>query len=476
MFALAGAWAKTSQHNAVCQRVPDVPCKKITYILGEKGRRYPDTPVASLSPAQLAFVGLARRRWGPCTTSVSSPWTFVYNGTDKRPLSGCLPNVVGQCCEDIRAVYHMCQLSGVPVGTAFVIITGDSKPHAWWPHAALPVASGNRHVGGRSYVLPMQALRFYEEVTVRDPQPAVPWSRKRAELYWRGDSTGMEQGQSLQRARFVHALRRRGHDVAFYKWPIDNLGPGDAAGFACSPGPCLFGIERNQSGHVAALRYLADNSTVMTHDDIKPFVPISTSLQYKWLLCLEGNSMATAIAWMLASDSVVVMPPPTLEGWTLEGRLKPWVHYVPLESPDAIDVTIRWLREHDGTRVQRIIQNANEFIKKLRRQQPCELPPARGAGPPDQSWEWSELRDGPRREAEEMRRTIACIMDPTLTRALIEHAAARLADFEAGRGELGARRDAILAEAARWHDVHGAADLLRPEANMTAEAVLGYLG
>ena len=187
--------------------------------------------------------------------------------------------------------------------------------------------------------------------------------------------------------------------------------------------------------------------------------------------------MATAITWMLASDSVVVMPPPTLEGWTLEGRLQPWVHYVPLESPDAIDARIRWLREHDGTRVQRIIHNANEFIKRLRRQQPCELPPARGAGPPDQSWEWSELRDGPRTEALEMRRTIACIMDPRLTRALIEQAAARLADFEAGRGELGARRDAILAEAARWHDLHDVSQLAplllpkgsRPDANLTVE-------
>ena len=40
--------------------------------------------------------------------------------------------------QDIRAIYTVCQLAGVAPGTAVLVISGDSKPHAWWPHAALP--------------------------------------------------------------------------------------------------------------------------------------------------------------------------------------------------------------------------------------------------------------------------------------------------------------------------------------------------
>ena len=54
-------------------------------------------------------------------------------------------------------MHTLCQLAGVAPGTAFLVISGDSKPHAWWPHAALPVFSGNRHARGPGIVLPMQA-------------------------------------------------------------------------------------------------------------------------------------------------------------------------------------------------------------------------------------------------------------------------------------------------------------------------------
>mmetsp|Transcript_3499 Transcript_3499/g.9037 ORF Transcript_3499/g.9037 Transcript_3499/m.9037 type:complete len:138 (-) Transcript_3499:72-485(-) len=33
---------------------------------------------------------------------------------------------------------------------------------------------------------------------------------------------------------------------------------------------------------------------------------------------------------MLYTDSVLLMVPPTIESWAMEGSLRPWVHYVPL--------------------------------------------------------------------------------------------------------------------------------------------------
>lgn len=40
--------------------------------------------------------------------------------------------------------------------------------------------------------------------------------------------------------------------------------------------------------------------------------------------------MATGLKWMLASNSVVFMPPPRFESWAMESLLKPWAHYVPI--------------------------------------------------------------------------------------------------------------------------------------------------
>ena len=77
------------------------------------------------------------------------------------------------------------------------------------------VFSGNRHADGPGIVLPMQALRFFEDVTTGAHRRDVPWREKAPRLFWRGDSTGGEPGMSRQRYRYVHALRAKGHDVAF---------------------------------------------------------------------------------------------------------------------------------------------------------------------------------------------------------------------------------------------------------------------
>jgi hypothetical protein len=52
---------------------------------------------------------------------------------------------------------------------------------------------------------------------------------------------------------------------------------------------------------------------------------------------LEGGDVATNLKWMLYSNSVVLMPEPTMVSWLMEDKLRPWVHYVPL-SKDFVDL------------------------------------------------------------------------------------------------------------------------------------------
>jgi len=64
---------------------------------------------------------------------------------------------------------------------------------------------------------------------------------------------------------------------------------------------------------------------------------ISEQLQSKFIISLEGSDVATNLKWIMYSNSVPVMPKPTMCSWLMEDQLEPWVHYVPLEN-DFSDV------------------------------------------------------------------------------------------------------------------------------------------
>jgi hypothetical protein len=54
-------------------------------------------------------------------------------------------------------------------------------------------------------------------------------------------------------------------------------------------------------------------------------VNINTLLQYKGIIMIEGNDVASGLKWALLSQSVVLMPPPKHTSWAMEELLEPWV-------------------------------------------------------------------------------------------------------------------------------------------------------
>ena len=63
---------------------------------------------------------------------------------------------------------------------------------------------------------------------------------------------------------------------------------------------------------------------------IKGFLSLRDQMQYKFILSLEGNDVASNLKWILASNSLCFMPRPRRETWFMEGRLVAGRHYVPL--------------------------------------------------------------------------------------------------------------------------------------------------
>lgn len=77
-------------------------------------------------------------------------------------------------------------------------------------------------------------------------------------------------------------------------------------------------------------------------------VTVRALLQYKGVVMLEGNDVASGLKWALLSNSVVLMPIPQHTSWAMEELLQPWVHYVPLND-EATDVEekMQWILDHD---------------------------------------------------------------------------------------------------------------------------------
>jgi hypothetical protein len=98
---------------------------------------------------------------------------------------------------------------------------------------------------------------------------------------------------------------------------------------------------------------------------IKPLfgepMPVRDQLRYKYLICLEGFDCPTSLFWGLASNSVVLMPPPNWHNIFHES-LSPWEHYVPInEDLSDLENKIAWCRDHDSEAAE-ISRRADEYI------------------------------------------------------------------------------------------------------------------
>ena len=59
---------------------------------------------------------------------------------------------------------------------------------------------------------------------------------------------------------------------------------------------------------------------------------IDQQLNYKFILSLEGNDVASNLKWVMSSNSVAVMPKPKFETWFMEGQLIPDYHYIEIKA------------------------------------------------------------------------------------------------------------------------------------------------
>ena len=97
-----------------------------------------------------------------------------------------------------------------------------------------------------------------------------------------------------------------------------------------------------------------------------PRLTIDEQLKYKFILCLEGNDVASNLKWVMSSNSVAVMPKPKYETWFMEGTLIPNYHYILIKDDYSdLEEKINYYVEHTDEALK-IIQNAHEYIKPFK--------------------------------------------------------------------------------------------------------------
>ncbi|MFR9649017.1 MAG: glycosyl transferase family 90 [Rikenellaceae bacterium] len=88
-------------------------------------------------------------------------------------------------------------------------------------------------------------------------------------------------------------------------------------------------------------------------------------LDYKFILSLEGNDVASNLKWIMSSNSVAVMPRPTCETWFMEGRLIPDFHYIEVaDDYSNFEERINYYLENPDKAIA-IARNANKHWEQF---------------------------------------------------------------------------------------------------------------
>jgi hypothetical protein len=99
---------------------------------------------------------------------------------------------------------------------------------------------------------------------------------------------------------------------------------------------------------------------------VKERLTIEEQLDYKFILCLEGNDVASNLKWVMSSQSLAVMPAPKYETWYMEGTLIANYHYVQIkEDYSDLEERIKFYVNHTDEALK-IIKNAHQYVEQFK--------------------------------------------------------------------------------------------------------------
>lgn len=98
----------------------------------------------------------------------------------------------------------------------------------------------------------------------------------------------------------------------------------------------------------------------------KGFTKMIDIFKYKFIICPEGHDCSSMLNWVLASNSMAIVPPFHFDNVIINSKmLQPYIHFVPIkEDFSDLESVINWCLENDS-KCQEIVKNANNYMKDL---------------------------------------------------------------------------------------------------------------
>lgn len=104
-----------------------------------------------------------------------------------------------------------------------------------------------------------------------------------------------------------------------------------------------------------------------------PRLTISEQLKFKFILCLEGNDVASNLKWVMSSNSIAVMPKPKYETWFMEATLLPNIHYIQIKDDYSdLEERLNYYIKHTEEALQ-IISHAHQYVRTFKNKEQEDL-------------------------------------------------------------------------------------------------------
>jgi len=181
-------------------------------------------------------------------------------------------------------------------------------------------------------ILPLNINRHWENV-ITFKLNDIPFQKKKPIGFWRGATIGSSDNEKKE-------LRPGNRFDLMKKWfNKDNL--------------IDIGFSEVIQTNTEYYKYLKEKCN------------IGKFLEYKYLISVEGNDVASGLKWNLYSNSLVLMPKPKIVSWFMEDHLEPGIHYI-LIKDDWSDLKekIEWCEENQDKCLE-IIKNANAYVQRF---------------------------------------------------------------------------------------------------------------
>jgi hypothetical protein len=196
------------------------------------------------------------------------------------------------------------------------------------------------------------------------------FSRKLRLCYEFGDVLDVPDHPTFVKCRPIHAdnvnsLIMKLEKFRHFVFPADRIAFADKKPVAVWRGgehnPKRVELMRRYRGHpLCDVGYTHLGPSDSRHS---PFLRPLEQMEYRYIISIEGNDVASNLKWILGSNSLCLMPAPTYETWFMEGRLKAGEHYVGVadDFEDLEDKIVHY--ESHPTEAREIIRNANRYVE-----------------------------------------------------------------------------------------------------------------